>query len=259
MKKYARYISAVEIAELWRGRKHIVWRLDPEVNVLSGANGIGKSTILRRMASGVKMLDGRDEDGITIRTEPQDATLLRYDVITTPDVRSEFDDNLRALQERIAHYPHGERWTLFCDIVDRLFAETGKTIGREAPQVELWQWGERLDLALLSSGEKQLLTILMTVLLEDREPTVLFMDEPEVSLHMEWQQTLIETIRRLNPNVQIILSTHSPAIIMNGWMDKVTEVSDITVSPPKPPREGGAVAHDGNIISPPSGGVGGGL
>ncbi|HIV84126.1 MAG TPA: ATP-binding protein, partial [Candidatus Prevotella intestinigallinarum] len=32
----------------------------------------------------------------------------------------------------------------------------------------------------------------------------------------------------LNPNVQIVLTTHSPAVIMNGWMNKVTEVSDIT-------------------------------
>ena len=71
--------------------------------------------------------------------------------------------------------------------------------------------------------------ILMTVLLQDGDFTVLLMDEPEVSLHIEWQQELIETIRRLNPNVQIILTTHSPAIIMNGWMDKVTEVGDITI------------------------------
>ncbi len=55
------------------------------------------------------------------------------------------------------------------------------------------------------------------------------MDEPEVSLHIEWQQVLIGTILKLNPRAQIILSTHSPAIIMNGWVDKVTEVSDITV------------------------------
>jgi hypothetical protein len=33
---------------------------------------------------------------------------------------------------------------------------------------------------------------------------------------------------RVNPNVQIILTTHSPAMIMNGWMDAVTEVTDIT-------------------------------
>ena len=57
MKKYAEYIQQVEIAELWNGRKHIVWHLDPEVNVLSGANGIGKSTILNRVVSGVKSLD----------------------------------------------------------------------------------------------------------------------------------------------------------------------------------------------------------
>ena len=42
------------------------------------------------------------------------------------------------------------------------------------------------------------------------------MDEPEASLHIEWQQKLIAMIRELNPNVQIILTTHSPAVIMEG-------------------------------------------
>ena len=81
----------------------------------------------------------------------------------------------------------------------------------------------------LSSGEKQMLAILLTVLVEDNRPYVLFMDEPEVSLHVEWQQRLIDLIRELNPNAQIILTTHSPAVIMNGWMDRVTEVSDVIV------------------------------
>lgn len=74
-----------------------------------------------------------------------------------------------------------------------------------------------------------MLVILLTVLIEDNQPYVLFMDEPEVSLHIDWQQRLIDMIIDLNPNVQIILTTHSPAVIMNGWMDKVTEVSDITI------------------------------
>lgn len=73
-----------------------------------------------------------------------------------------------------------------------------------------------------------MLAILLTVLVEDNLPYVLFMDEPEVSLHVEWQERLIELILSLNPNVQIILTTHSPALVMNGWMDRVTEVSDIT-------------------------------
>lgn len=228
MEKYAEYIRKIEIAELWNGRKHIVWHLDPKVNVLSGANGMGKSTILNRVASGVRTID-KSTDGIIISTYPADATLIRFDVICTPDVRSEFDINLNLLQERVIHYPHNERWELFCDIVDEMFAPTEKTINRDAAKVELQQMDETLDLKWLSSGEKQMLTILMTVLLEDGDYTVLLMDEPEVSLHLEWQQVLISTIQQLNPNAQIILSTHSPAIIMNGWMDKVTEVSDITV------------------------------
>lgn len=89
--------------------------------------------------------------------------------------------------------------------------------------------GETLVPYQLSSGEKQILAILLTVLVEDQKPYVLFMDEPEVSLHIEWQKKLIDLILELNPCVQIILTTHSPAVIMNGWMDKVTEVSDITI------------------------------
>ena len=72
------------------------------------------------------------------------------------------------------------------------------------------------------------MVILLTVLVEDYEHYVLFMDEPEVSLHIEWQKRLIDLILELNPNVQIILTTHSPAVIMNGWIDRVTEVTDIT-------------------------------
>ena len=66
------------------------------------------------------------------------------------------------------------------------------------------------------------------MLIEDGRPYVLFMDEPEVSLHVEWQKRLIDLILELNENVQIILATHSPAVVMNGWIDHITEVSDIT-------------------------------
>ena len=38
----------------------------------------------------------------------------------------------------------------------------------------------------LSSGEKQLLIILLTVLLEDGQEYIMMMDEPEISLHISW-------------------------------------------------------------------------
>ena len=116
----------------------------------------------------------------------------------------------------------------FQDILDRLFAETGKTIIRAENEIRFLQMGEKLVPYQLSSGEKQILAILLTVLVEDQLPYVLFMDEPEVSLHVDWQKQLIDLILSLNPHVQIILTTHSPAVIMNGWIDRVTEVTDIT-------------------------------
>ena len=118
----------------------------------------------------------------------------------------------------------------FQDMIDRLFADTGKKIVRTENEIRFTQIGETLLPYQLSSGEKQILAILLTVLVEDNKPYVLFMDEPEVSLHVDWQQQLIDLILELNPNVQIILTTHSPAVIMNGWMDRVTEVSDIIVN-----------------------------
>jgi predicted ATP-dependent endonuclease of OLD family len=116
----------------------------------------------------------------------------------------------------------------FQDIVDELFRDTGKQIIRTENEIRFTQIGESLVPYQLSSGEKQMLAILLTVLVEDNQNYVLFMDEPEVSLHVDWQQQLIDLLLELNPNVQIILTTHSPAVIMNGWVDHVTEVSDIT-------------------------------
>ena len=117
----------------------------------------------------------------------------------------------------------------FQDLIDDLFSDTGKKIVRTENEICFSHIGETLVPYQLSSGEKQMLAILLTVLVEDRKPYILFMDEPEISLHIDWQERLINIILEMNPNVQIILTTHSPAVIMNGWMGHVTEVSDILI------------------------------
>ena len=64
----------------------------------------------------------------------------------------------------------------------------------------------------LSSGEKQLLILLTETLLQQKKPFIFIADEPELSLHIEWQRNLISSIRAINPNAQIILATHAPEI-----------------------------------------------
>ena len=266
--KYANCIKQIEIDALWSGRKHILWQLDPQVNILSGINGVGKSTILNKVFRSVCTngdLVNHLLKGVHITAEPADATHIRFDIIRSLDspvldvdtmnlvdsrITSALDFQLYHLQRKyldyqvnignriIAELQQGnadaaqqlsQSKKRFQDIVDELFEETGKKIVRTENEIRFSQIGETLVPYQLSSGEKQMLAILLTVLVEDQQPYVLFMDEPEVSLHIEWQKRLIDLIVELNPNVQIILTTHSPAVIMNGWMDKVTEVSDITL------------------------------
>lgn len=275
MIKFANYISRIEISSLWSGHKHIIWNLRPDVNVLSGHNGAGKSTILNRLIQHLHSLpssgdlQGNGRLGVKINFDPSDATGIHYDVIRSFDrkiiaaepigalndarIVTELDWQLYLIQRRYLDYQVnvGNRMislltsgdpeakekatkaanmkSRFLDIVDELFAETGKKIDRQSNELSFLQYDERLSPYLLSSGEKQMLLILLTVLTEDQKPYVLFMDEPEASLHFEWQKNLIALVRELNPNAQVILTTHSPALIMDGWEHAVTEVGDITM------------------------------
>lgn len=267
----ADYIKRIEIQSLWKGRKHVIWDLRPDVNILSGVNGVGKSTILNKSVEQLNELshcvNNCPEAGVKFTFSPDDATYIHYDVVRSIDrplhdnnlpgntvdlnVKTELDWQLYQLQRRFLNYqvnignriiealssddPEKQLYAAqlslpkrkFQNYVDELFSETGKKILRQKNEIFLEQEGEIIHPYLLSSGEKQLLVIMLTALVEDNRPGVLFMDEPEISLHTEWQQQLIDIIRDLNPNVQIILCTHSPAVIMNGWRDAVTDVSDI--------------------------------
>ena len=115
----------------------------------------------------------------------------------------------------------------FFDIMDDLFSETGKKVNRDKNEISFLNGDQEITPYQLSSGEKQVLVILLTVLVQDNKNAILFLDEPEISLHVDWQKKLISYIRELNPNVQIILATHAPWLIMDGWMDKVVEMRDL--------------------------------
>ena len=270
--KYADYITKIEIDSLWSGKKHIVWSLDRRVNILSGVNGVGKSTILNKVVTPLRqklapggVLVALEENGVHLDFFPADSDIIRFDVIRSFDrplinsematkldfqIATELDLQLFNLQRRYLDYQVnlGNRMIAalqegnadeaqklsnvkvhFHNVLDELYAETGKKVIRSANEIRFSQVGEELTAYQLSSGEKQMLVILLTVLVEDSQPYVLFMDEPEVSLHVDWQEQLIDLIMDLNPNVQIILTTHSPAMILNGWIDRVTGVSEIEI------------------------------
>lgn len=263
------YIKRIEIDSLWNGQRHVEWTMRPDVNILSGVNGVGKSTILARVVKHLLNVDKfeREADGVTITYEPEDTTNLDFDIVRSFDrpvlsseflnkvtgtqLQTELDFHLYQLQRSYLDFqvnlsnrmlevfaaqdPEAQQkaqqiaWekTHFLDLIDGLFKDTAKSVVRDQNELHFNSHGEVITPYQLSSGEKQMLIILLTTLLQNRRQYVLFMDEPEVSLHIEWQQRLISIIRDLNPKAQIILTTHSPALIMDGWADCVTDVEDI--------------------------------
>ena len=85
---------------------------------------------------------------------------------------------------------------------------------------------KRLSLSMLSSGEKQLFILLCEALLQKEEPWLYVADEPELSLHVAWQEKLIDCIRDINPNAQIFFATHSPDIV-GSYSDHVFDLEEV--------------------------------
>jgi len=68
----------------------------------------------------------------------------------------------------------------------------------------------RVPIDRLSAGEKNFLSFLVYAL--SNPEAAIFIDEPELTLHIDWQRQLLGIIRHIAPNVQIFVATHSPAI-----------------------------------------------
>lgn len=117
---------------------------------------------------------------------------------------------------------------LFIEIVNHAFANTQKVVDTEQSKLQFKLEGEIFDNnKKLSSGEKQFLIVMLTVLLQRKEESILIMDEPEISMHIDWQRELLNNLKKLNPNCQIILATHSPGVIIDGWEQLVTNISSL--------------------------------
>lgn len=79
----------------------------------------------------------------------------------------------------------------------------------------------------LSSGEKQVLIILTEALLQQGRSKVFIADEPELSLHIDWQRKIIPSVRNLNKNAQVIVATHSPEVA-GEYADKLYDMEEIS-------------------------------
>lgn len=161
-------------------------------------------------------------------TEPGHAYMLTRDFLRSQNIRVNF-----SRQSFIARYLRERQYSEVVEHIkevtesvdnallpqrelERLVAELysgGKelTLGRRGIEVRVGK--KEIPLKALSSGERQLLFILLHTMAGGSNAVII--DEPEISLHVDWQERLVRSMRTVNPDCQLILATHSPDVMAN--------------------------------------------
>lgn len=225
---------------IWNNRK-VQFSAHQDVNIIMGINGSGKTTFLSNLYNSLteNKKDTEDVvylpsiDNISMRDKRKTATALSqdleyyiYDMKTGP--------SLMSLRMSMIDSPEKKQVELrariadFRNAVNSLFALTHKRIEIEGSKFSVVTDNGTLPVGALSSGEMQILLILLRVFLLNGRGAVVLIDEPENSLDIDWQFDLVNLLVRLNPNAQFFITTHSPALFGDGWGDKVWYMEQIT-------------------------------
>lgn len=161
-------------------------------------------------------------EDLIFRKEKQDSyTFLDYRLNKLANTSGDIED----------YQKYQQKIQTFFSTINEYFEHSHKEIltDEKTSSIKFHHKGQGKDIFIhdLSAGEKQLLLIFFTVFLQDEQPSVLLLDEPEISLHIIWQQKLINTLRALNPNCQLIIATHSPGIFGKGWGYKRFRIEEL--------------------------------
>jgi hypothetical protein len=88
--------------------------------------------------------------------------------------------------------------------------------------------GRTLRLDQLSSGEQHEMVLLHELLFEAAPNTMVLIDEPELSLHVTWQQDFLEDVAAIAQlsNLDFVLATHSPYIVPESRVDVMVRLGE---------------------------------
>lgn len=104
-------------------------------------------------------------------------------------------------------------------LIQRMFSSNKQIVFSDQTIAVTIAENKNIGLEALSSGEKHLLRLFVeTLLIGDSS---ILIDEPELSLHVDWQRQLIADFRLLNNEAQLIVATHSPEVMADVEDSKI--------------------------------------
>jgi len=139
-----------------------------------------------------------------------------------PTVKRILDVFLDDWQRRLRPLlPIHQRLQLLREILDTKFIDKRTAMGRNgALSIQSNRPGGGLvPVQALSSGEQHLVALFTLLLFSAEHGSIVLIDEPEISIHAAWQHDFLADIMRVSAlvNVQLVIATHSPAIINGHW------------------------------------------
>ena len=108
---------------------------------------------------------------------------------------------------------------LFKEIINDRFKYKKMTISKEKGFFFSTNDGQVLSPTVLSSGEQHKLVVLYESLFKVRPNSLILIDEPEISLHVEWQVNFLSELQQVTQlaSLDVLMATHSPDIINDRW------------------------------------------
>lgn len=148
----------------------------------------------------------------------------RYEI---SQYRADYLDFAFSLENYVdRYYRFAESIIVFKDIVNNVYVDKSVFINEKGfLEARMDKTGTAIPISKFSSGEKQILIIFYQLLFRAAPGSLVILDEPEISLHVSWQQQLGKTladVARLR-NLHLIIATHAPAIIHDDW-DQAVEL-----------------------------------
>ena len=104
---------------------------------------------------------------------------------------------------------------LFKSIINKKFSYKSIAINQENGFIFTTDDGEILSATDLSSGEQHELVMIYELLFKVKPNSLILIDEPEISLHVEWKRQFLKDLQEITKlaNLDVLLSTHSPTLI----------------------------------------------
>ena len=123
-------------------------------------------------------------------------------------------------EEKLATFqPLLARVRLLQEIVNSRFLFKSLAIDRERGFRFTTDEGGEIGPAALSSGEQHELVLVYDLLFNVQEGSLVLIDEPEISLHVSWQQQFLNDLMKIAglAHLRFIIATHSPQVIHKWW------------------------------------------